>query len=70
MRSESNDIVYTSLDDWWAFQLTIGPRPTILRMDEDTRSRFKEEYLAKLRPMVRQDGLHLSVTVVYAMAQR
>jgi ubiquinone/menaquinone biosynthesis C-methylase UbiE len=70
IRSETNDIVYASLEDWWAFQLTLGPRLTILRMDEETRARFKGEYLAKLRPMVRQDGLHLSVTVVYAMAQR
>jgi hypothetical protein len=39
-------------------------------MNEETRARFKDEYLAKLRPMFRQDGLHLSVAVVYAMAQR
>jgi ubiquinone/menaquinone biosynthesis C-methylase UbiE len=70
IRSETNDIVYASPEDWWAFQLTLGPRPTILRMDVETRARFKDEYLAKLRPMARQDGLHLSVTVVYAMAQR
>ncbi len=70
IRSESNDIVYESVEDWWAFQLTIGPRATILRMDQETRARFKEEYLAKLRPMVRQDGLHVSVTIVYAVAQR
>jgi ubiquinone/menaquinone biosynthesis C-methylase UbiE len=38
LRSEPNDIAYASLDDWWAFQLTIGPRPSILRMDEDTRA--------------------------------
>jgi N-methylhydantoinase A/oxoprolinase/acetone carboxylase beta subunit len=70
IRSEPNDIVHESLEDWWAFQLTIGPRPTILRMDEETRTRFKGEYLAKLRAMVRQDGLHLSVAIVYAVAQR
>lgn len=70
IRSELNDIVYESLEDWWAFQLTIGPRPTILRMDEETRAGFKHEYLAKLRPMVQQDGLHLSIAIVYAVAQR
>jgi len=69
-RSETNDIVYASPEAWWAFLLTLGPRPTILRMDEETRARFKDEYLAKLRPMFREDGLHLSVTVVYAIAQR
>jgi ubiquinone/menaquinone biosynthesis C-methylase UbiE len=70
IRSETNDIIYASAEDWWAFQLTIGPRATILGMNEETRARFKDEYLAKLRPMLRQDGLHLSVAVVYAMAQR
>jgi ubiquinone/menaquinone biosynthesis C-methylase UbiE len=70
IHSETNDIIYASAEDWWAFQLTIGPRPTILGMNEETRARFKDEYLAKLRPMLRQDGLHLSVAVVYAMAQR
>ena len=70
IRSETNDIIYTSAEDWWAFQLTIGARLTILGMNEETRARFKDEYLAKLRPMFRQDGLHLSVAVVYTMAQR
>jgi ubiquinone/menaquinone biosynthesis C-methylase UbiE len=68
--SETNDIVYASAEDWWAFLLTVGPAATILGMDEETRSRFKDEYLAKLRPMFRQDGLHISVPVVYAVAQR
>jgi ubiquinone/menaquinone biosynthesis C-methylase UbiE len=68
--SETNDIIYASTEDWWAFLLTLGPRPTILGMNEETRARFKDEYLAKLRPMFRQDGLHLSVAVVYAMGQR
>lgn len=70
IHSEINDIVYENEEDWWAFQLTIGPRPTILGMDEETRARFKDEYLAKLRPMFQQDGLHLSVAVLYALAQR
>jgi ubiquinone/menaquinone biosynthesis C-methylase UbiE len=70
VRSETNDIIYASAEDWWAFLLTLGPRPTILRMNEETRARFKDEYLAKLRPLFRQDGLHISVAVVYAMAQR
>ncbi len=68
--SETNDIIYASLGDWWEFQLTIGPRLTILGMDEETRARFKEEYLVKLRPMLGLDGLHISVAVVYAVAQR
>jgi len=67
---ETNDIVYTSLEDWWEFQLTIGPRLTILAMNEETRKRFKDEYFAKLRPLLCEDGLHLPVTVLYAVAQR
>jgi O-methyltransferase / aklanonic acid methyltransferase len=69
-RSELNDIVYESVDDWWAFQLTIGPRLAILGMDENTRERFKAEYFGKLRPLAGQDGLHVSVSVVYVTAQR
>jgi hypothetical protein len=68
--SETNEIVYVSEEEWWAFLLTLGPRATILGMNEETRARFKDEYLSKLRPLFRQDGLHLSVAVVYAMAQR
>ncbi|HXZ94625.1 MAG TPA: class I SAM-dependent methyltransferase [Dehalococcoidia bacterium] len=68
--SETNDIVYATVEDGWAVILTLPPRVTIMNMSEETRARFKEEYLAKLRPLSRQDGLHLSVAVVYAMAQR
>jgi ubiquinone/menaquinone biosynthesis C-methylase UbiE len=68
--SETNDIVYADVEDWWTFQLTLGPRITILDMNEETRARFKDEYFAKLHPMLQQDGLHLSVATVYAVAQR
>lgn len=68
--TEANEFIYTNAEDWWAFLLTVGPRPTILGMDEETRSRFKKEYFAKLRPMFSQDGLHISVTMIYAIAQR
>jgi ubiquinone/menaquinone biosynthesis C-methylase UbiE len=69
-RSEVNDIVYATLEDWWRFQFTVGTRLTILGMDEDTRARFKDEYFLKLRSLLAQDGLHISVAVVYAVAQR
>ena len=68
--SETNDIVFETLEDWWGFQLTVGTRFTILGMDEETRARFKDEYFGKLRPLLTQDGLHLPVAVVYAVAQR
>lgn len=69
-QSETHDLLYPRIEDWWAFQLTLGPRLTILSMNEETRGKFKDEYLAKLRPLVRQDGLHLSLGVLYLMAQR
>ena len=68
--SETNDIVYASVEDWWEFQLTVGPRLSILGMDEETRARFKDEYFGQLRPLLAQDGLHISLAVVYAVAQR
>ena len=69
-QSETNDVVYAALEDWWRFQLTVGTRLTIQSMDEETRTRFKEEYLGKLRPMLKPDGFHVSVAVVYAVARR
>jgi O-methyltransferase/aklanonic acid methyltransferase len=66
---ETFDIVYPNIEDWWAFQFTLGNRATLLRMSEETRAKFKEEYFAKLRPLFRDDGLHLGVNVVYAQAQ-
>lgn len=68
--SEMNNIIYKSLEDWWGFQLTLGPRLTILGMDEQARAKFKDDYFSKLRPLLRQDGLHLAVAVVYATAKR
>ena len=68
--AETNDIVYANTEDWWAFQLTLGSRASILGMDEATRARFKDEYLAKLLPLLRPDGLHLVVGVIYAIGQR
>ena len=69
-RSEASDIVYGAAEDWWDFLLTMAPRPAILSMDELTRARFKEEYLGRLRAMIREDGLHLPVSMVYATARR
>jgi ubiquinone/menaquinone biosynthesis C-methylase UbiE len=68
--SETSDIVYANVDDLWAFQMTTAMRAFIMSMSEETRERFKAEYFAKLRPLFRQDGLHVSVAVVYALAQR
>lgn len=67
--NEITDAVYTSEEDWWAFQFTLGTRATILAMDEPIRTQFKEEYLTKIRPLFRADGLHLPVNVLYAVAR-
>jgi len=69
IHDEITDAVYETEEDWWAFQLTLGTRATILAMDPPTRIRFKEEYLAKIRPLFRADGLHLPVNVLYALAR-
>jgi O-methyltransferase/aklanonic acid methyltransferase len=69
-QSEANDIVFATLEDWWDFQFTVGTRLTIQSMDEETRRRFKEEYLGKLRPLLAPDGLHVSLGVIYAVARR
>lgn len=67
-RVETMDAVYSSEEDWWAFQFTAGTRAALLRMSDETRARFKEEYLAQLRPLFRADGLHLPAPVLYALA--
>ncbi len=69
-RSETLDAVYPTEEDWWAFQLTLATRAAILRMTPETRQQFKSEYLAKLRPLFRADGLHLPVPVMYAVTQK
>lgn len=70
IQSETYDIAYANMEDWWAFQFTLGNRAALLRMSDDTRAKFKEEYFSKLRPLFRDNRLHLGVNVVYACAQR
>ncbi|MDD1753242.1 MAG: class I SAM-dependent methyltransferase [Methanotrichaceae archaeon] len=70
IHKETNDIVYDHIEDWWAFLLSVLTRATIMSMDEKMRARFKEEYFAKLNPTLQQDGLHLSLGVIYALARR
>lgn len=67
--SETTDAVYPSIDDWWAFLLTMAPRMALLSMDERTQMRFKAEYFERLNPLLSQDGLHLPVSVVYAVGR-
>jgi len=67
---EINDIIYASAEDCWGFVLTLPPGATMLSMSEETRERFKDEYLAKLRAVSCPDGLHLSLGVIYTLAKR
>jgi len=68
--SETNDIVYATAEDCWGFILTLPPGATISGMSEETRARFKDEYLVKLRATSLQDGLHTSLGVLYTLAKR
>jgi ubiquinone/menaquinone biosynthesis C-methylase UbiE len=59
--------IYTSEEDIWAF-----PPLQFVLMDagERERAQFKEEFLARLHPLFRPDGLHVSAAVAYAKGQR
>jgi O-methyltransferase / aklanonic acid methyltransferase len=70
IHSELNEIVYPAGEAWWGFLMTLGSRAVILSMDENTRSRFKAEYLAKLEPVRQNDGYHMMTAVIYASANR
>jgi ubiquinone/menaquinone biosynthesis C-methylase UbiE len=69
-RLEQSEVVFPNEDTWWAFQFTLGNRVALMRMSEETRAKFKEEYLAKVRPLFREDGLHLGVSVIYAIVNK
>ena len=69
-KDETFNIVYANVEEWWNCMLSGGWRGSIMAMDENTRSRFKEEYCARLQPMVQPDGLHMTVGAVYAIAQK
>jgi len=64
---EQATFVYASEEDIWAF-----PPLQFVLMDagQTARTQFKEELLARLRPMFHQDGLHVSTAVAYAKGQR
>jgi ubiquinone/menaquinone biosynthesis C-methylase UbiE len=68
--SEADEVVYSSGQEWWDALMTMAPRPAVMSMDGVTRARFKEEYLGKLSPMLCEEGLHLSLSMVYATARR
>jgi ubiquinone/menaquinone biosynthesis C-methylase UbiE len=67
---ETNDIVYTRAEDWWEFLMMGAVRATIMGMDEELRARFKDDYVEKLDDLSGADGLHVSIPVVYGIAER
>lgn len=69
-RLEPIDAVYASEDEWWQFQFTTGARAALVRMPDETREKFRNEYLAQLRPLYRGDGLHLPAPVMYVTGEK
>ncbi len=70
VRAETSDVVYSSEEEWWRFQFTLGARAALQRLPEEKRVQFREEYLGQLRPLFREDGLHLPAPVLYAIAEK
>jgi hypothetical protein len=68
--TEVYDLIYPTGGDWWGFMLTMGSRAAIMGMNEETRARFKADYLDRLAPALREDGYHVSTGVIYAIAER
>jgi len=65
--SQKVTFIYTSEEDIWAF---MPLQFALMDADEGTRTQFKEEFLARLRPLFRSDGLHVSAAVAYAKGHR
>jgi ubiquinone/menaquinone biosynthesis C-methylase UbiE len=64
---ETEDFVYNNEEEIWAF---FPLRLALLDASEEARAQFKEQFLARLRPLFRPDGLHASVAAVFAKGQR
>jgi ubiquinone/menaquinone biosynthesis C-methylase UbiE len=65
--SEKVTFIYTSEEDIWAF---LPLQFVLMDAGERERAQFKEEFLARLRPLFNPDGLHVSTAVAYAKGQR
>ncbi|MFH1639194.1 MAG: class I SAM-dependent methyltransferase [Chloroflexota bacterium] len=69
-QSETYDVVYKDMEERWQTVMT-GPHfLTMQNMSEEVRERIQEDYFNGLRPALREDGLHLSVAVIYSVMQR
>jgi ubiquinone/menaquinone biosynthesis C-methylase UbiE len=67
IHSEKVTFIYTSDEDIWAF---LPLQFALMDADEGARTQFKEEFLARLRPLFHPDGLHVSAAIAYAKGQR
>ncbi len=67
---ETKEKVYANVEEYWEVIVSTGNRMVVMKMDEGTRTRFKEEYLNRLKSLVRPDGLHNLVPVIYSIAQK
>lgn len=65
--SEKVTFIYTSEEDIWAF---LPLQFALMDAGEGARAQFKEEFLAKLRPLFHPDGLHVTTATVYAKGHR
>jgi len=64
---EQVTFIYGSEEDIWAF---LPLQFVLMDAGEGARAQFKEEFLARLRPLFHPDGLHVSAAVAYAKGQR
>jgi ubiquinone/menaquinone biosynthesis C-methylase UbiE len=64
---EQVTFIYATEEDIWAF---LPLQFVLMAAGQVARAQFKEEFLARLRPMFHSDGLHVSAAVAYAKGQR
>lgn len=67
---EIKEKIFTNLEDIWDQRMGGATRAAILSFDEETRARFKEEYLAKLRQLSSPSGFRTTIPMMYSIAQR
>jgi ubiquinone/menaquinone biosynthesis C-methylase UbiE len=58
---------FFSIEDIWEQRMSGGHRAIVLGMDAETRSRFKEEYLSKMRQLSGDGVFNCDVPVMYSV---
>jgi len=67
---ETQTAVYKDGEAFWEMLLSGGSRLTFTNMDKVTRARFKADLSNRLSSVMQPDGIHLTETVIYAVAQK